>query len=275
MLNTYFHTGTFIFLLFLLAGCERDLPITPAGNASSSTAPNFELVLLGKTGSQDLVLRQPFEMPDGSRIRLDELKMYISEIELQNTQGNWISVKDYLLADFSRSHIAAKTLHGKGERFGLKVPAGRYQNLKFCIGLPYEINRTDPTPLQASDPLSLYQGMYWDWNSGYRFFLMEGMLDTSTNGNGIPDHYLAYHLGLDTLYFCKEMEFPVMNLTTPVGSGDVIPALDLELDILKIFYGISDTIRPATESITHTSGSFPLALRMQQNLKNAWRAIPE
>jgi hypothetical protein len=258
-----------------LTGCERD-PVLQQPVSQTSSQAQMELVVLGKQGNADFFLNTPVLMPDSSRMRFDELKVYLSDIELQNTSGTWVPVKEYWLADFRRGHSTGKTQHGKGERITITLPEGNYHTVRYCVGLPYRINRTDPTPLAPNHPLSIYQGMYWDWNSGYRFFLMEGMMDTTRTGAGIPDHYFAYHLGLDTLYFCNTAEFPAIQVKSPSRAGELaIPALDIELDVIKVFYGNSDTIRTQLEPITHTSGTFPLALRMNENLKKAWRVIPE
>jgi len=258
-----------------LTSCERD-PVLQQPVSQTSSQAQMELVVLGKQGNADFFLNTPILMPDSSRMRFDELKLYLSDIELQNTSGTWVPVKEYWLADFRRGHSTGKTQHGKGERITITLPEGNYHTVRYCVGLPYRINRTDPTPLAPNHPLSIYQGMYWDWNSGYRFFLLEGMMDTTRTGAGIPDHYFAYHLGLDTLYFCNTAEFPAIQVKSPTRAGELaIPALDFELDVIKVFYGSIDTVRTQLEPITHTSGNFPLALRMNENLKKAWRVIPE
>jgi hypothetical protein len=261
-------------LVLLLVACKRDTPLlTPDAN-NSQAWPKLELALVGKTDSADFVMKQWFTLPDGSKMRIDELKLYLGEIQFQNTAGIWIVAKPYQLFDFLKSHSPAKTLHGKGERVQLSLPPGTYHGIRFGLGLPEWTNKLDPTQFPASHDLSVYQGMYWDWNSGYRFFLMEGMQDTSSAGNGIQTIPFAYHLGTDSLYEELEFEFDEITLQ-PNPTGTTLPALDLELDIHKIFYNVSDTIRPVTDPVTHTSGNFPLAIRVQHNFGHAWKVIRE
>lgn len=259
---------------FGLLSCERDTPLVSPNPKTSSDWSELELAVVGKTDHHDFVMRQWYQLPDSTLMRVDELKLYLGEIQFQNTAGNWITAKSYQLFDFIKSHSPAKTMHGKGERIKVWLPKGTYQSIRFGTGLPPWVNKLDPTQFQANHDLSIYQGMYWDWNSGYRFFLIEGMQDTSASGSGFNAIPFAYHLGTDSLYQQLEFEFNEMTLTSNQGGSD-IPALDLELDINKIFYNVTDTIRPANDPVTHTSGNFPLALRVNHNLSHAWKVVLE
>jgi hypothetical protein len=193
---------------------------------------------------------------------------------LQNTNGTWVRLKDYQLFDLSRRHSASKVQHGKGERITVNALEGTYQAIRFGMGLAPQYNSLDPTLFPASHDLSVYHGMYWDWNSGYRFFLIEGLQDTSSVGSlGEPIPF-AYHLGTDSLFETLEFEFDEIQLTSNRG-GALPPALDLELDLVKLFYSSTDTIHPAVEPVTHTSGNFPLARRINHQLLHAWRVFPE
>lgn len=259
--------------MFMLLSCQRDRALV-SPDPQNIQLPELELALVGKVGMEDFVMMQWFTLPDSTRIRINELKLYLSDIELQNTSGNWISVKPYKLFDLSKSHVPSKVQHNKGERLTLNPPAGTYQAIRFGMGLSPKYNGLDPTVFPNSHDLSVYQGMYWDWNSGYRFFLMEGMQDTSRTGNlGEPVPF-AYHLGTDSLFETLEFEFNEIQLSA-IREGTLPPTLDLELDLVKIFYGSTDTIRPALEPVTHTSGNYPLAKRINHQLHHAWRIFQE
>ncbi|MBX9851532.1 MAG: hypothetical protein K2X86_07205 [Cytophagaceae bacterium] len=53
------------------------------------------------------------------------------------------------------------------------MPVGNYTDIRFNIGVPRNINHSDPS--LAPPPLDLGKGgMFWEWNSGYIFFLAEG-----------------------------------------------------------------------------------------------------
>ncbi len=268
MLNQ-FRIAFLLLTMVVLISCQRDVALV-----KTTGLPTLELALVGKVSQQDFVLRQWFALPDSTRMRIDELKLYLSDIELQNTNGNWIPVKSYKLFDLSKSHVASKVQHGKGERLMVYAPAGTYQAIRFGMGLAPQYNGVDPTLFPNNHDLSVYQGMYWDWNSGYRFFLMEGLQDTSSIGSlGEPVPF-AYHLGTDSLFETLEYEFSEIQLSSNRG-GTLPPALDLELDLVKIFYSSTDTIRPAVEPVTHTSGNYPLAKRINHQLQHAWRVFPQ
>lgn len=263
-------------ILILFTSCKRDSALTAPNNNTSQSRPSAELAIVGKAGLEDFVMAQWISFPDSTtRLRTDDLKLYLCDVQLQNTAGTWVSTNPYFLVDFSKNHVAAKTQHGKeGERFNLFIPAGTYQAIRFGLGLKPEYNRLDPTTFPSSHPLSLYQGMYWDWNSGYRFFLMEGMTDTTTSSSA-PALPFAYHLGTDTLYQELSFEFSDLVVQTPDRDGTELPALRMELDLFRIFNNPADTIHPALDPITHTAGNIPLALRVNHNLRNAWKVFPE
>jgi uncharacterized repeat protein (TIGR04052 family) len=48
-----------------------------------------------------------------------------------------------------------------------QIPAGQYRGLEFTVGVPFELNHSDP--LLAAAPLD-DSTMHWHWRSGYKFF---------------------------------------------------------------------------------------------------------
>lgn len=66
-----------------------------------------------------------------------------------------------------------------------KAPEGTYTGLRFDIGLPADLNHQDASV--AEPPLNV-TGMFWSWQTGYRFFRTEGAT------TGMPNGYNA-HVG--------------------------------------------------------------------------------
>jgi uncharacterized repeat protein (TIGR04052 family) len=71
------------------------------------------------------------------------------------------------------------------------VPAGDYTGLAFDIGVPFELNHSDPT--LAPSPLNL-TAMFWNWQGGYKFIKVE------LSSSGLPvtheaNRGWALHLG--------------------------------------------------------------------------------
>ena len=71
------------------------------------------------------------------------------------------------------------------------VPAGDYTGLAFDIGVPFDLNHSDPT--LAPSPLNL-TAMFWNWQGGYKFIKIE------LSSTGLPvtheaNRGWALHLG--------------------------------------------------------------------------------
>jgi len=110
-----------------------------------------------------------YTSPGGDRYKITNWKFFISNIALSSSLGKeqpaFIENKPaVLLIDFSKANDQI-----------IQVEIGEYTDIRFDVGLPRQINHTDPT--SALPPLDLaQQDMYWEWNSGYIFLLIEGQL---------------------------------------------------------------------------------------------------
>lgn len=130
---------------------------------------NFIPVVDGKPFFMDSM----YTTPNGEQYKITNWKFFVSNMALSSSFGieQTISVENklpVLLIDFSKTNIS-----GVGN--SLKVQTGSYTDVRFDIGLPRQINHSDPT--MAIPPLDLaQQDMYWEWNSGYIFLLVEGQL---------------------------------------------------------------------------------------------------
>jgi hypothetical protein len=142
----------------------------------------------------------------------------------------------------------------------LTIETGHIHEAKFNIGIDPETNNQsteDFTNRPADDPLSLQDPpMSWNWNTGYRFVRIDGLVDA--DGDGTPEEVMEFHLGLDD--FLTELEYTVHEDVEKGGN-----MLHFQFDLAKLFDGID----LSTEYQTHTFDNMELATKFRDNLSAA------
>lgn len=105
----------------------------------------------------------------GEAYSIDLLQYYISNISLTRTDGFTYAVPQ------DSSYFLIIERDPKTRFANVKVPAGEYSKLTFMVGVDSLRNTMDISRRTGVlDPGAGMNGMYWDWNSGYIFFMMEG-----------------------------------------------------------------------------------------------------
>lgn len=117
----------------------------------------------------------------------------------------------------------------------LPMDTGAYDQVRFGIGVPYDLNHTDPATFDFNHPLGAGSGMYWTWTSLYRFVVFDGRFDT-VPGAGTPPYLFSIHTGFDTLY--REVELP---LPMEVESDDTVD-VTIGVDLARFFQSANDTL---------------------------------
>ena len=167
--------------------------------------------------------------------KVELLKFYLSNWALEKSDGSLETLDGLHLVDFSSDEIL---------NFEVKIDTGIYTNLHFGVGLDSLTNSSDPAEFESSHPLSISHNTYWSWASKYKFFMLEGRIDTT---NGInPTQVFSYHTGFNQLY--REVTVPLNNLSIN-SYGDT---LHLELDIDKVIHGDAGIVDLVNESASHT-----------------------
>lgn len=148
----------------------------------------------------------------------------------------------------------------------LPVPAGDYQQLRFGLGLPPDLNHTDIATVPVNDPLGNNSGMYWTWATMYRFLLFEGRFDNDPQATGLLPFQFSWHTGLDTLY--RERDLP---LALEVPAGDTVD-LPLYVDLARFTTDGADTLSFADIAQFHGEvQSLPLGIRIADLEQGAFR----
>ena len=125
-----------------------------------------------------------------AKITPTDLRLYISEIELLNSKGEWIKSalvqdkvwqnSDVVMLDFEDGTGPCKNgSSGTNKIAKIKSSKGQYIGIRFLIGVPFTANHANPTIADA--PLST-TALFWNWQNGYRFIKFDAR--TSINDIG-------------------------------------------------------------------------------------------
>lgn len=202
-----------------------------------------------KVAGDDFVSGNTYTI-NGTAVRLDIAHFYVSGIELQPDAGDLVKVEGKTLLVKPES----------GEQEVAEVDKGQYQTIKFDVGVQPEDNdqtEEDFDARPADDPLARQEpAMHWNWNSGYRFLRIDGLVDT--DGDGTPETALEYHLGVDG--FLRSV---TLDLPNEINSDE--QNLGFVLDVAALFEGIDI----ATEYSMHTGDAPAVAEEFADNIPAA------
>ena len=151
------------------------IPFHLAGAATQKVALNFSAMV----GAEKFECGKSY---DGigitqSHITPSDFRFYVSEVALIDQHGKAVAVtldqdgiwqyKDIALLDFEDGKGQCRNGNsGLHEQVTGSVPKGSYRGVRFTLGVPFELNHSDPT--LALSPLN-FSGMFWVWQSGYKF----------------------------------------------------------------------------------------------------------
>jgi hypothetical protein len=192
---------------------------------------DVELVISLVIDGKPFHLNNDYKTPAGEVFSIKSIKFLMSDIGFSLATGvehlayTKSSAHGVFLADFHEKEKTDDTLVTK---INFKVEAGEYSDIRFNIGIPRQLNHSDPTV--APPPLDIGKGdMYWEWNSGYIFLLIEG------KGPEIKKNLLHLAIGEDS----RVMQFAFGNLfdMTPlikVHTGKTT-RIKFQFDLNKIF----------------------------------------
>jgi len=212
-----------ISFLFLAASCskEKTTPVDTAG---------LNLSFRATYAGEPLVLNQQTYRYATGPVRFSKINFYIANLVAVNNDGE-TELSEIQFIDLSKTHNTAIDAAEGTVRSFSRVPVGTYNQLKFGVGVPADLNKTNPSDYSTTHPLGANNsGEYWEaWNS-YIFMKVEGQWDRDDNGFDGNDVSFAYHTGgRDELYKAIELD---NNLVLNAGEAT---DLVFELDVKRLF----------------------------------------
>jgi len=181
----------------LLYACKKDEPAKQDPPSNNNEKAEVHVHLEAATGhhGDPLVLGKTYATNHGDSVRLDQVRYWLSNIELERLDGTtWKEEDSYRLIENTDLNVR--------EMFNFEVPTGTYTKMRFSIGVHANQNFSLDS---IQGELSANVGMSWTWNTGYIFNKTEGSFLHSDSGSYQP---FLYHIGTDANYKTVEITFP-------------------------------------------------------------------
>lgn len=170
--------------MLALVSCEKNDDDKPADTPKKAT---LAFHIEHKMDSDDFAADQSFTLKSGAKVKISNARFYISGINIMDDAGGNLDLSDNFLLINYDTHMAQIA----------EIEAQHVHMMNFYIGIDSITNHTiDPTSsTNVPEALSAAHGMYWSWNSGYKFMELEGQVDA--DGDGVFENNFEYHVGLD------------------------------------------------------------------------------
>ncbi len=159
----------------------------------------------------------------GNEYNILEFKYFLSNVKLRNrTTGALYLVPEsyYLVEPTENEHIVKISIPG--------IPKETFNELEFALGVDNSKNYSIDN-IGALDPSS---NMAWDWNTGYKFLLLEGKFFPA---NSSETRGLIYHIGSDANYRILKFPFAAENQNSIVFNANAMIKANFEVEISEIF----------------------------------------
>jgi hypothetical protein len=198
-------------------------------------------------------------------VEFTSMKFYLSHIQLLSGSET-IDLSDIEIISVDDNRVVLE----------YEIPSGSYSGLKFDLGVPDNMNGIEESNpdfmmslFDANHPLNESEGMYWSWNTGYRFFSFEGKCDTVDVGNEALTIPFAFHSGTDTLY--RELPSFSHSFSVNANQTQVVP---FEIDLGTLFASETDTIDLKNERAFHGMfNQLPVGIKFANNSAASIRLI--
>lgn len=134
---------------------------------------------------------------EGQSLNVSDLRFYVSNVEAKSVNGDWaplaLSTRSWqgngvTLIDLADTETESATV-GLNNYIEGTLPEGHYDQLRFTLGVPFELNHSDFNVAEA--PLNV-GGMAWSWLGGRKFLRLDatpcGDSAENTDLNGVSLH---------------------------------------------------------------------------------------
>lgn len=235
-------------LLVTLSACVN----TKKAYLEAKPSATIEFVYIPMVDNNPFYFDSVYVNPAGESFSISNLKFFMSDIAFSRSNTaeraahSDAAAQGVFFVDLTEAKLDTATgfLHHTTH---FTMQAGAYSDIRFTIGVPRGLNHSDPT--QAPYPLNVGNAeMFWEWNSGYIFFLAEGRSAVA------EDSLLHLAVGGDTHIM-------------PVSFGDIFNAVPLiqvkenavtriyvKLNVKTIFkntYNVAYSFKSADASVVH------------------------
>ena len=193
-----------------------------------------------------------YPFSDGMQASFSSLRYYFTNIKLQNEQGEWWSEEDsYHIIDATQSKPSLK----------LSVPKGKYNAISYTMGVDSIKNFSG---VQAG-ALSPSNGMFWSWQTGYIFMIVEGQCPQIDRSNKYFIHHVGGFVAPNNAVRTGTAAFPNSLVTGDNPSQKII----LGVNVRQLYDNEENRIRIPQVTGIHTPGAN--AMRVADNFTAMFR----
>lgn len=223
--------------------------------STQASAASIQLIFNHYAGANPVIYDSlRYQNKAGEEWSVTRLSYLVSGLSLQREDGTWISGSDSVA--WMNATTRRQTLSQSG------VPAGKYQALRFHVGIAPKDNASDPSTRAADHPLNPNLcGLHWSWQGGYIFMALEGLYRIQ---NGQPEGY-ALHLARDP--YRTEI---TLRLELDLQNETKIP---LVFDVSALVDGVKNISFTKDGATTHSKDGDPLAIALKENLPRAFSIV--
>lgn len=223
--------------MIALWNCSRDDEQPPRHE------PQLSFIFTPFYENTDVEIGKRFLNQDGYPIDIHNLAFYLSDVALIAQDNSEVRLSDIEIIHLRNNHRS----------FTFTVPAGDYLGFRFNVGVPPELNSpSNPEfsigAFDAGHPLSESNGMFWDWQGGYRHFSIDGHCDTIANNDEFLPLSFGFHTGHDTLY----RVMPAFEYPFQISHNDV-KHIEMGINLKTFFKNNTSHIDLKTERQYHGS----------------------
>lgn len=178
MKKNFNHFALILALILIgFSACKKDETETPSNTTDGTVNIAFSHVF-GTNMLPFSLGKQFVHTKSGDTLNFSTFRYYVSNFKLKKSDGSWWSEPEsYYLVDLSLPASLNIQLRN--------VPAGTYTDMSYTMGVDSLRNVSGA----QTGALSVSNGMFWSWNSGYIMLKAEGSSPNSSTGS------FSYHLG--------------------------------------------------------------------------------
>jgi len=180
--------------------------------------------------NEPLILDQQKEYDyEGKSVRFSKVNFYLANLVAVNDDGE-TELSEIQFIDLTSTHNTTTTAEKGTTKSFSRVPTGAYNYLQVGVGVPSDLNKTNPSDYGTNHPLGSSNNNEYreDWK-GYVFVRLEGQYDKDGDGFASNDIDFAYEIGgRANLYKTIDLDNS-LNL-----SAGETTTLDFELDVRRL-----------------------------------------
>lgn len=214
-----------LLVLFSISACQEKAEVKTG---------SLELVFKGTFGTEPLYMfDRTYNYRDDAQIKWQLFQFYLSDLELVSSENGLSNqmLSQVESVNFGDIQSESDALEGFKLRFN-DIEIGDYSGLQFGLGVAPELNATQPSDYDPSEPLAIISN-YWEAASSYIFTKMEGNADLDGDGQfGEEEEKITYHLGADDLFKSRSLPYRIEitenNMTSVVINVNLLKALENE-----------------------------------------------